>query len=105
MHLDKSVSQIGKSIFGDEEGHAALSAVRPPGMRVVDDWVCLKTLVRTFELHCGSLMDYGMRHMRAFANICNAGVKASVFAEVSSSVCAASEMAQAVSTLEMGFSA
>lgn len=30
--------------------------------------------VRVFETHCGSLTQYGMKHMRAFANICNNGV-------------------------------
>jgi len=27
-----------------------------------------------FETHCGSLTQYGMKHMRAFANICNSGI-------------------------------
>lgn len=30
--------------------------------------------VRVFETHCGSLTQYGMKHMRAFANICNKGI-------------------------------
>lgn len=30
--------------------------------------------VRLFETNCGSLTQYGMKHMRAFANICNNGV-------------------------------
>lgn len=29
--------------------------------------------VRVFETHCGSLTQYGMKHMRAFANLCNKG--------------------------------
>lgn len=27
-----------------------------------------------FENHCGLLTQYGMKHMRAFANICNSRV-------------------------------
>lgn len=105
MHLDKSVSLIGKIIFGDEEGPVALTAARPQGERLVDDWLCLKSLVRTFESHCGSLTDYGMRHMRAFANICNAGIKPNTFSEASRKVCTMSKMSQVFSPLKLGFSA
>ncbi|KAH7297403.1 hypothetical protein KP509_26G068100 [Ceratopteris richardii] len=105
MHLDKSVSLIGKALFGDGIGDSALTAVRPSGTPLVDDWSCLKTLVRTFESHCGSLTDYGMRHMRAFANICNAGVKIGTFEEASSSICSASKFSHTVSPLKVGFRA
>ncbi|KAI5084694.1 hypothetical protein GOP47_0001031 [Adiantum capillus-veneris] len=105
MHLDKSVKVIEKAIAGDENEGSALKFVRPSGAPLVDDWMCLKTLVRTFELHCGSLKDYGMRHMRTFANVCNAGVKVSEFEEIASSVCAATEFSRAFSPLEVGFSA
>jgi hypothetical protein len=30
--------------------------------------------VQEFETHCGSLTQYGMKHTRAFANICNRGI-------------------------------
>lgn len=102
MHLDKSVGLIGKLLFGHEQ---ALSAVRPPGKPLVDDWDCLKSMVRTFESHCGSLTDYGMRHMRAFANICNAGIKSRTFAEASLEVCAGSKISGFLSPFDLGFSA
>ena len=43
--------------------------------------------VRTFEAHCGSLSQYGMKHMRSLANICNAGIKKETMAEVSAQAC------------------
>ncbi|XP_010259032.1 PREDICTED: vacuolar-processing enzyme-like [Nelumbo nucifera] len=73
-HIDGSVELIGNILFGTERSASILSAVRPSGLPLVDDWGCLKAMVRLFEYHCGSLTQYGMRHMRAFANICNSGI-------------------------------
>nr|CAD1825560.1 unnamed protein product [Ananas comosus var. bracteatus] len=42
--------------------------------------------VRTVETYCGSLAQYGMKHMRSLANICNAGVRKESMAEGSSSL-------------------
>jgi legumain len=46
--------------------------------------------VRAFEASCGELTQYGMKHMRAFANICNAGFEASKMATVTAEACAVS---------------
>ena len=43
--------------------------------------------VRVFESQCGSLTQYGMKHMRAFANICNNGVSEAEMKEASISAC------------------
>jgi legumain len=43
--------------------------------------------VRVFETHCGSLTQYGMKHMRAFANICNNGVSVAEMKEASIGAC------------------
>lgn len=43
--------------------------------------------VRVFETHCGSLTQYGMKHMRAFANICNSGVNKASMEEASAAAC------------------
>ncbi|XP_048319871.2 legumain [Ziziphus jujuba] len=72
-HLDVSVKLIGTLLYGPEKGPSILNSVRSPGLPLVDDWGCLKRVVRLFESHCGSLTQYGMKHMRAFANICNHG--------------------------------
>ena len=75
LHVDNSINLIGKLLFGSEKGMEVLNAIRPTGLPLVDDWACLKSMVRTFETHCGSLSQYGMKHMRSLANICNAGFK------------------------------
>jgi legumain len=86
-HLDSSIDFIGRLIFGFENGPSVLEAVRSSGQPLVDDWDCLKSMVRIFESQCGSLTQYGMKHMRAFANICNSGVSEYRMLEVSISAC------------------
>ncbi|TVT98036.1 hypothetical protein EJB05_56669 [Eragrostis curvula] len=86
-HLDSSIDFIGRLIFGFESGPSVLEAVRSSGQPLVDDWDCLKSMVRIFESHCGSLTQYGMKHMRAFANICNIGVSEDTMMEASISAC------------------
>ncbi|XP_078448091.1 beta vacuolar processing enzyme [Wolffia australiana] len=73
-HLDHSVELVGKFLFGSERGPSTLSAVRAHGLALVDDWNCLKSMVDVFESRCGALTQYGMKYMRAFANLCNGGV-------------------------------
>ncbi|GMN35952.1 hypothetical protein TIFTF001_005649 [Ficus carica] len=87
MHLDDSVKLVGKLLFGIEKAPEVLNAIRPTGLPLVDDWDCLKNLVRTFETHCGSLSQYGMKYMRSFANICNAGIGKEQMAEASAQAC------------------
>jgi legumain len=87
MHLDSSVELIGKILFGLEKGPQVLNSVRSSGTPLVDDWTCLKTFVRTFETHCGSLSQYGMKHMRSIANLCNSGVTNKQMTEASSQAC------------------
>lgn len=43
--------------------------------------------VRTFESHCGSISQYGMKHMRSLANICNAGIDSEQMTEASAQAC------------------
>ncbi|KAJ0736439.1 putative legumain protein [Helianthus annuus] len=69
-HLDSSVDMIGVLLFGPQNG-SILRSSRGRGLPLVDDWDCLKSMTRLFEKHCGLLTEYGMKHMRAFANICN----------------------------------
>ncbi|KAK5792490.1 hypothetical protein PVK06_033604 [Gossypium arboreum] len=65
MHVDNSILLIGKLFFGVERGPE----------------------VRTFETHCGSLAQYGMKHMRSLANICNAGIETEKMGEASAQAC------------------
>ncbi|KAL4452145.1 hypothetical protein ABPG75_007807 [Micractinium tetrahymenae] len=48
---------------------------RPAGTALVDDWDCLRAMVGAWEGACGRLDQYGMRHTRAFANLCNTGLR------------------------------
>ncbi|GAB4837136.1 hypothetical protein Ancab_002047 [Ancistrocladus abbreviatus] len=86
-HLDHSVEAIGEILFGPNNGAEELKAVRPAGQPLVDDWDCLKTLVGTYKQHCGSLSSYGIKHMRAFVNMCNAGVGKDMMAQASANAC------------------
>ncbi|KAL2544965.1 Vacuolar-proCES [Forsythia ovata] len=103
-HIDSSIKLVGKLLFGIEKGPEVLKNIRPTGQPLVDDWDCLKSLVRTFETHCGSLSQYGMKHMRSIANICNAGIKQEQMAEASAQACV-SFPSSSWSSLHMGFSA
>lgn len=60
--------------------------------------------VRAFETHCGSLSQYGMKHMRAFGNICNAGINKDQMAEASAQACVTFPSGP-WSSLHKGFSA
>ncbi|KAG6492667.1 hypothetical protein ZIOFF_047632 [Zingiber officinale] len=86
-HLDSSIELIGNLIFRSDVAPSVLKTMRPSGQALVDDWVCLKTVVQAFELHCGSLTQYGMKYMRAFANICNEGVSKDAMEEACGNVC------------------
>ncbi|KAJ0482853.1 putative legumain protein [Helianthus annuus] len=68
--LDSSMITINAQLLGDTQH----GSQRGSGLPLVDDWDCLKSMVRTFETHCGSLTQYGMKHTRTFANACNNGV-------------------------------
>ncbi|XP_048558527.1 vacuolar-processing enzyme beta-isozyme 1-like [Triticum urartu] len=86
-HLDSSIDFIGKLVFGFENGPSMIEAARSSGQPLVDDWDCLKRTVRVFESQCGSLTQYGMKHMRAFANMCNNGISEAEMREASISAC------------------
>ncbi|KAF0927892.1 hypothetical protein E2562_036809 [Oryza meyeriana var. granulata] len=91
--VDSSVELIGGLLLGSSSGDnnnkvvLNANAVRPPGQPLVDDWECLRSMVRTFEAHCGSLGQYGIKHMRSFANICNAAVSHHAMANAASQAC------------------
>ncbi|XP_072983444.1 asparaginyl endopeptidase Rep2 [Typha latifolia] len=103
-HIDSSIEFIGKLLFGIEGGPSKLQAVRPRGQALVDDWDCLKTMVRVFESQCGSLTQYGMKHMRAFANICNNDISKDAMEEACVSACGSFNSAR-WSPLIQGYSA
>ncbi|XP_048495118.1 vacuolar-processing enzyme gamma-isozyme [Beta vulgaris subsp. vulgaris] len=85
--VDSTFEEIGKAVFGDDNGTQMIKTVRSAGRPVVDDWDCFKTLVDTYKTHCEPLSTYGKKHMRAFANMCNAGVQQAQLAKVASQLC------------------
>ncbi|XP_076903760.1 vacuolar-processing enzyme-like [Bidens hawaiensis] len=87
-HLDSSVDMIGVLLFGPQKGRSILRSTRGHGLPVVDDWDCLKSMTRLFEKHCGLLTEDGLKHMRAFANICNTQVEMTEVEEVVIATCA-----------------
>ncbi|XP_058108993.1 vacuolar-processing enzyme-like [Magnolia sinica] len=103
LHIDNSIELVGKLLFGSKRGPEVLKVVQPIGQPLVDDWDCLKTMVWTFETHCGSLSQYGIKHMRSISNICNAGVGKEMRVEVSSQACVTIP-AGPYSSLHRGFS-
>uniref|UniRef100_A0A2N9H3Q5 Legumain prodomain domain-containing protein n=1 Tax=Fagus sylvatica TaxID=28930 RepID=A0A2N9H3Q5_FAGSY len=86
-HVDYSINHIGKLLFGNGNSSKVLETVRPTGQPVVDDWNCFKMLVRTYEKYCGSLSKYGMKYMRAIANMCNVGVTMEQMVAASNQTC------------------
>jgi len=86
-HLDNSMELIGNLLFGSSKGPIILKATREAGVPLVDDWSCLKSTVCAFESHCGSLAQYGMKHMLSFANICNTGIHPKEVGKVAAQAC------------------
>ncbi|GAB4854391.1 hypothetical protein Ancab_022977 [Ancistrocladus abbreviatus] len=86
-HVDSSIRAIGDILFGAQNGAIVLNTVRPAGKPLVDDWDCLKTTVKIYTSHCGPPSTYGKKYMRAFANICNAGIHEDHMAQASSQAC------------------
>ena len=68
----------------------------PKGKALVSDWDCLRAMVGQWNAACGPLDQYGMKHSRAFANLCNLGVDFESFARATSMACRGSSLALAV---------
>ncbi|CAN6486403.1 unnamed protein product [Victoria cruziana] len=78
VRVDRSVDVIGHLLFGKDVAPKLVNVIRSPEQPIVDDWDCLKSTVEAYEEECGPLDQYGMKHMRAFANVCNQGVPVDV---------------------------
>ncbi|MFS7927562.1 putative legumain protein [Helianthus anomalus] len=107
-HLDSSINTINVELLGDQ--HVLMRDVGSP---LVDDWVVLNDGIqifnklikfRTFETHCGSLTQYGMKHTRTFANMCNNGVSKDAMDEASKATCSSNNKGQWDPTI-VGYSA
>ncbi|GAU29002.1 hypothetical protein TSUD_165200 [Trifolium subterraneum] len=85
--VDNNVHQISNILFGEEKGSTMIVHVRSSGQPLVDDWDCLKTFIKTYESHCGTLSRYGRKYSRAFANMCNAGISEKQMVTATSQIC------------------
>lgn len=45
-HLDASMELIGTFLFGPKEGSSIINSVRETYLPLVDDWGCLKSMVK-----------------------------------------------------------
>lgn len=97
-HLDSSVDKIKGLLLGSGHG-----PVRAEGSALVDDWDCLKFMVRTFETYCGPLTQYGLKHTRTFANICNNGVTKKAMDDATKKSCVSVKLGQWDSTVRVGY--
>ncbi|GJX87476.1 asparaginyl endopeptidase 1 [Tanacetum coccineum] len=69
-YVNSRIEMVGLILFGPEKARSTLRSVRAPE-RIVDDLKCFKSMLESFEKHCCVLPELGLRHMRAFTNICN----------------------------------
>ncbi|KAH0982185.1 hypothetical protein GBA52_009362 [Prunus armeniaca] len=86
-HVDYSIHKIGELLFGHQKSSNMLMNVRPQGQPVVDDWDCFKKFLRIYKKYCGHLSTYGMKYVRAIANICNSGVTMEKMVAASDQAC------------------
>lgn len=54
---------------------------------LVDDWNCLRDMITVWESTCGELGQYGMKHSRIFANLCNLGIDSQQLATAAQHTC------------------
>uniref|UniRef100_A0A803PBB8 Legumain prodomain domain-containing protein n=1 Tax=Cannabis sativa TaxID=3483 RepID=A0A803PBB8_CANSA len=86
-HVDYTINQIGKLLLGHHDHQNGFKNLRSSGQPLVDDWDCLKTLVKTYAKYCGSLSTYGLKYTGEIANACNAGITVDQFAAASIQTC------------------
>lgn len=56
-------------------------------LALVDDWGCLRGMVAMWESSCGSFDEYGMKHTRAFSNLCNIGINSETLGNAANFIC------------------
>jgi len=83
--IDGRMQTIVERLIGAGHSASELAEVRSP---VTDKWQCYKDAIATFENSCMPLREYGMRHGRTLANICNVGIDLREFAKLCAVVCA-----------------
>ncbi|KAL4588798.1 hypothetical protein LXL04_001693 [Taraxacum kok-saghyz] len=69
--VDSEVETIAILLFGPTFSHNIVYLRRGGDLPIVDDWRCYETTIWLFEQHCGEMTEYGKKHFKFFANICN----------------------------------
>ncbi|KAK9229933.1 hypothetical protein WN944_022899 [Citrus x changshan-huyou] len=87
QQVDQNIHQIIALVFGEENVSKMIESIRPAGQPLVDDWDCLKMLVRIYGEICGSLSIYGKKYTRAMTNMCNAGINEKQMTLASNQAC------------------
>ncbi|XP_058739141.1 vacuolar-processing enzyme alpha-isozyme-like [Vicia villosa] len=85
--VDHNVNLIWNITFGEEKNSTMMTHVLSESQPLVNDWDCLKMLVRTYEHHCGALFTYGLKYSKVFANMCNAGISKKQMIAATSQAC------------------
>lgn len=85
----RSGGGAGSDAAGSALAQALLTtSLQPAGQPLVQSWECLRGMVGSWEAACGPLGERGLRHMRAFANLCNAGLQPQALADAAAEACA-----------------
>jgi len=84
--IDRAVDVV-REVVRAKHASSLKAVKRAEGAALVDDWNCLKGMIRAFESECGQLTQYGMRHTRTFAELCNAGLAPESVADVAKWAC------------------
>nr|XP_012568856.1 vacuolar-processing enzyme-like isoform X2 [Cicer arietinum] len=86
-NVDRNVHFIWDLMFGEDTNSTMMTRIRSASQPVIDDWDCLKMILKTYEHHCGILSPYGMKYSRAFINVCNAGISEKQIIDATSQAC------------------
>lgn len=69
VHLDTSIEIIGMLLFGPGKGSALLGEIRDPGLPLVDDWQCLKSMVTKLYSYSPTSLRKPVFQTRAALNV------------------------------------
>lgn len=81
--VDSSVAQLAQALAGPK-AESIMTEVHTP---VVEDWDCFKGAIQAFQAECMPLKEYGMKHTRTLANLCDAGMTVQQIGEASRKSC------------------
>lgn len=92
--MGKIMDSIGHMSSQNTEVQMLMTQPIPPASRtltkaLVSDWDCLRGMMNAWQKACGPLDQYSMKHSRAFANLCNLGIKEKSLYDAALSVCTA----------------